>query len=119
MNAYGSKSEKERTETSARADPIPRHFWRLEEVALQLGISVRTLFQLRESHPLYEPDGSRTASDNPKKTHPLWSDELVRLIAFARTLTVQGTRQLTDDEAFRVRQRLGEKKRHEYLALLD
>lgn len=101
------------------ADPVPRLFWTLGETATRLGLSERTFFELRDKHPLYAPDGSRTIVDNPKKDMPLWSDELVRLIAFARTISTQGVRQLTDDEAFKVRKAMGEARRREYLALVD
>jgi hypothetical protein len=50
---------------------------------------------------------------------PLWSDELVQLIAFARSLSVQGTRNLTDDEAYLVRKGMGDAKRRVYLAFVD
>lgn len=97
----------------------PQLMWTLEQTARLLGISVRTFHELREQHPLYSPDGSRTIVSNPKKDMPLWSDSLVRLIAFARTITIQGVRQLTDEEALQIRIRLGEAKRREYLAVLD
>lgn len=101
------------------ADPIPRLFWTLEETATRLGLSVRTFFDLREKHPLYAPDGNRTIVEDPKRPMPLWSDDLVRLIAFARTMTAQGIRQLTDDEAMNIRNAMGETRRREYLALVD
>lgn len=100
-------------------EPVPRLFWTLEQAAKRLGFSVRTFYELRESHPLYAPDGSRTIVEKPRKDNPVWSDDLIRLIAFARSFTAQGTRQLTDDEAFKVRVRMGEEKRRQYLALLD
>lgn len=100
------------------ADPVPRLFWTLEETATRLGLSVRTFFELREGHPLYAPDGSRTIVDSPKRPMPLWSDELVRLIAFARTISAQGVRQLSDDEALMVRNGMGDARRREYLAFI-
>ncbi len=101
------------------AEPIPRLFWTLEETAARLGLSVRSFFVLREKHPLYAPDGSRTIIDDPKKDMPLWSDDLVRLIAFARSISSQGVRQLSDDEAFRVRNGLSDARRREYLAFAE
>ncbi len=53
------------------AAQIPRLFWTLEETAARLGLSVRSFFALREKHPLYAPDGSRTIIDDPKKDMPL------------------------------------------------
>lgn len=100
------------------AAPVRPLCWALEGAAAQLGISTRTLFELRERHPLYAPDGSRNLSEDPKKAMPLWSDDLIRLIAFARSLTAQGVRQLTDDEALKVRKGMGEAKRREYLAFV-
>lgn len=99
--------------------PVRPLFWTLEQAAGQLGLSVRTFFELRERHPLYAPDGSRNLAGDPKKAMPLWSDDLIRLIAFARSLTAQGVRQLTDDEALKVRMGMGEAKRREYLAFVD
>ncbi len=98
---------------------VPRLFWTLEETAERLGFSSRTFKELRDKHPLYIHDGSRVIVDNPKKDMPLWSDDLVRLIAFARTLTAQGVRQLTDDEALQVRNGLNEARRREYLAVVS
>ena len=93
--------------------------WTIEETAYLLGMSIRTLHELRNQHPLYQPDGDRTVIENPKKSMPSWSNELVQLIAFARRLTAQGTRQLTDDEAFRIRVRMGEKMRQHYLGFIE
>ncbi|MDR1745524.1 MAG: hypothetical protein LBS30_07210 [Planctomycetota bacterium] len=101
------------------AEPTPRLFWTLEETATRLGLSVRSFFVLREKHPLYAPDGSRTIIDDPKKDMPLWSDDLVRLIAFARSISSQGVRQLSDDEALQVRNGLGEARRREYLTFAE
>jgi hypothetical protein len=103
----------------AFTEPVPRLAWTLEQAAARLGLSTRTFFELRASHPLYEPDGTRCLGENPKRNMPLWSDALVNLIAFARTLTIQNVRQLTDDEAFRIRVKLGEETRRQYLALID
>lgn len=94
-------------------------FLTLEQTAKSLGLSIRTFHELRSTHPLYAPDGSRTIVENSKKDMPLWSRELVELIAFARSITAQGVRQLTDDEAFEIKKRMGEKKRREYLAYID
>ena len=100
-------------------EQVPRLFWNLQQAAARLGFSTRTFYELRESHPLYSPDGSRTIVENPKKTNPLWSEELLQLIAYARTLTAQGVRQLSDDEAYRIRIRMGEEKRQRYLGFID
>lgn len=94
----------------------PKLFWNLEETAARLGLSIRTLFELRHMHPLYAPDGARTARECPKKQVPLWSDALVELIAFARSMTAQGVRQLTDEEGLKVRQTLADGKRQQYLS---
>ena len=91
----------------------------LDETAKRLSISKRSFFELREKHPFYKPDGSRSIVDNPKKDMPLWSEELVCLIAFARSLTVQGVRQLSDDEGLKIRQAMNDIRRHGYLALID
>lgn len=93
--------------------------WTLEQTAQQLGISPRTLFALRDKHPLYAPDSTRNIDDDPKKARHMWSDELVKLIAFARTMTAQGARQLSDDEALKVRNSMGEARRREYLAFIS
>lgn len=100
-------------------DPARRHFLTLEQTAESLGLSVRSFLELRRGHQLYAPDGSRAIVADPKKDMPLWSDELVQLIAFARSKTVQGVRQLTDDEAIEVRIAMGDAKRREYLALVE
>ena len=100
-------------------NPIPRLAWTLEQTATRLGLSVRTLYELREKHPLYKPDSTRTIVDDPKKDMPLWSEDLVQLIAFARTKTIQGVRQLSDDEALKVRNGIGEGRRREYLAMVN
>lgn len=91
----------------------------LEETAKALGISTRSMYELRYQHALYAPDNSRTTKEHPKKDSPTWSTELVRLIAFARSKTIQGTRQLTDDEALKIRKGMGDKKRREYLAYIE
>ena len=101
------------------AKRVPPLAWTLEETATRLGLSVRTFHDLREKHPFYAPDGSRNIADDPKKRMPLWSDELVRLIAFARTFSAQGVRQFTDDEGLEIRKAMGDSRRREYLALLD
>lgn len=119
MTVFAAGNRKEIAVVGATPDQVPRLFWTLEQTAVRLGLSVRTFYELRDSHDLYAPDGTRTLAENPKKNMPLWSDELVRLIAFARTFTIQGVRHLTDDEALKIRARMGEAKRHEYLALLD
>ena len=98
---------------------VKRLFLSLEETAMALGLSVRTMYELRYKHPLYAPDGSRTTKDNPKKDSPLWSNDLVELIAFARSITTQRTRHLTDDEALKIRKGMGNKKRNEYLAFIE
>lgn len=119
MTVSGIISQKTNILVGNLADQVPRLFWTQEQTANRLGLSLRTLFELRKSHPLYAPDGTRTIIANPKKDLPLWSDDLVQLIAFARTLTIQGVRQLTDDEALKIRVRMGEKKRRQYLAHID
>lgn len=99
--------------------PVRPQFWTLDEAAQQLRLSSRSFFDLRNKHPLYAPDGSRTILDAAKKDMPLWSDDLIRLIAFARSLTVQGVRQLSDDEALKVRQGMGDARRREYLSYVE
>ncbi len=100
--------------------PTPsKLFWNLEETAAKLGISVRTFRDIRELHPFYSPDSSRVIVENPKKDMPLWSESLVQLIAFARTLTEQGVRQLTDDEGLKIRKGMNEQKRAAYLSYID
>lgn len=101
------------------AEPMLQLFLTTDQAAKSLAFSVRTFHELRATHPLYAPDGSRTIVENPKKDMPLWSIELIKLIAFARSFTAQGVRQLTDDEAFEIKKRMGEKKRREYLAYID
>lgn len=118
MKSSAEKQPGRAAGTRRRIDPASRLFWTLDETAARLGLSVRTFFELRDRHPFYAPDGSRTIVDGPKKDMPLWSDDLVRLIAFARTLTIQGVRQLTDDEALKVRKGMGDARRREYLALV-
>lgn len=98
---------------------VSKLFWNQDETAAKLGISPRALFELKQKHPFYKPDGSWAIVENPKKQMPLWSDELIKLIAFARTMTEQGVRQLTDDEALKVRSGLNENKRRNYLAYVD
>ncbi|MCD7897648.1 MAG: hypothetical protein LUG50_13395 [Planctomycetaceae bacterium] len=88
------------------------------EFAALLGISKRALMNERKKHSLYDPDGSRTVSGR-KKEMPLWSAELVTLIAFARSTTAQGVRQLSDDEALAIRRAKESKKREYFLAFLD
>ena len=107
-NLFGNSADQER-----------RLFHTQKEVAHMLGFSERNFLEVKKSHPVYAPDGTRTIVANPKKDMPLWSDELIRLIAFARTLTIQGVRQLTDDEALKIRIRMGERTRRQYLALID
>ncbi|MCD7896143.1 MAG: hypothetical protein LUG50_05640 [Planctomycetaceae bacterium] len=106
-------------DTSYSAKPVQRLFWSLEETASMLGLSPRSMYELRHQHALYAPDGSRTTKGDPKKDSPLWSDELIRLIAFARSKTLQGVRQLTDDEGLKIRKGMGDKKRREYLSYID
>ncbi len=115
MEPSGMRQPNVKDKSRHPAEPVPRLFWTLEETAVRLGLSVRSFFVLREKHPLYAPDGSRTIIDDPKKDMPLWSDDLVRLIAFARSISSQGVRQLSDDEALRVRNGLSESRRREYL----
>jgi hypothetical protein len=119
MESSGIKQSNGNDKPRHPAESIPRLFWTLEETAARLGLSVRSFFVLREKHPLYVPDGSRTIIDDPKKDMPLWSDDLVRLIAFARSISSQGVRQLSDDEALRVRNGLGEARRREYLTFAE
>lgn len=119
MKPPDMKQSRPATKYRHPADPVPRLFLTLEETAACLGLSVRSFFELRDKHGLYEPDGMRDITDDPKKILPLWSDELVRLIAFARTISTQGVRQLTDDEALKVRTAMGEARRREYLALVE
>lgn len=119
MTAFSTRTQNKRAPPDSLVEPVPRLNLTLEQVADSLGISVRTFHQLRVSHPLYAPDGTRTIVEAPKKDMPLWSAEIVRLIAFARSFTAQGARQLSDDEALEIRKRMGEKRRQEYLAYLD
>jgi hypothetical protein len=105
-----------RARATSAVDSIPRLAWSLDQAAARLGLSTRTFFELRATHPLYAPDGSRTIVADAKKDMPLWSDDLIRLIAFARTLTPQGVRQLSDDEALKIRNAMANAKRTEYLA---
>ena len=104
---------------TAKITPIQPLFWTLEQTAARLGLSTRTFFELRQQHEFYAPDSSRAIAEQPKKDMPLWSNDLVNLIAFARTLTLQGVRQLTDDEALKIREAMGEAKRREYLKYID
>ena len=119
MEPSGMRQPNVKDKSRHPAEPVPRLFWTLEETAVRLGLSVRSFFVLREKHPLYAPDGSRTIIDDPKKDMPLWSDDLVRLIAFARSISSQGVRQLSDDEAFKVRNGLSESRRREYLTFAE
>ena len=119
MNTTTEKAPKGAKRATHAVDPAPRHFLTLEQTAESLGLSVRSFLELRRGHRLYAPDGSRTIVADPKKDMPLWSDELVQLIAFARSKTVQGVRQLTDDEALEVRIAMGDAKRRQYLALVE
>lgn len=97
---------------------VPQLCWTIKQTAYRLGISERTLRELGAKHPFYAPDGSRIIIDNPKKDMPLWSEELVCLIAFARGISCQGVRNLTDDEALEVRNGMNEARRREYLAYI-
>lgn len=119
MTAANTGKKNGRDPPGGFTDPVPRLAWTLEQSATRLGLSVRTFYELRESHPLYEPDGSRCLGENPKRDMPLWSEDLIRLIAFSRSLTAQKVRQLTDDEALAVRRSMEESKRRQYLALID
>jgi hypothetical protein len=101
------------------SSPIRPLYWALEPAAKQLGLSSRTFFELRDKHPFYAPDGYRNLSDDPKKRLPLWSDDLIRLIAFARSVTPQGVRQLSDEEGLKVRKGMSDAKRRDYLAFVD
>ncbi len=94
-------------------------FYTLKETAAMLGLSERQFSLLRDTHPVYAPDGSKSLTPHPKRDTPLWSVELIRLLSFARSFTMQGTRQLTDDEGLKVRQSIGDTRRREYLALID
>lgn len=94
-------------------------YFTLEETAHRLGVSIRTLHELRKKHLLYAPDGSKAVSDSPKKDSPLWSDDLIRLIAFARSKTPQGVRQFTDDEALKIYKSKRDQMRRDYLAYIE
>ncbi len=98
---------------------LQKHFYKKEEAAAMLGIAARTLDELRDMHPLYKPDGTRSLQENRKKESPLWSRELLELIAFARSISSQGVRQLTDDEGLKVRQGMEDSRRRQYLSYID
>ena len=119
MTASNTKTSNKRAPPVSFTEPVSQLFWTQEQTARRLGISVRTLFELKEKHLLYKPDGMRNVDDHPKKPRWSWSDGLVNLIAHARSLTVQGVRQLTDDEALAVRRAMEESKQRQYLAFLD
>ena len=119
MTASSMKTADQRAPPASFIEPVPRLFWTQEQAADRLGISVRSFFELRASHEFYAPDGSRCLAENPKRDMPLWSDDLIRLIAFARSLTAQKVRQLSDSEGIAIRRAMEESKRRQYLSLMS
>ncbi len=96
-----------------------KFFYTQKEAAKALGLSEKQFFNLKQSHPLYAPNGSKSLKPDPVRGSPLWSEELIKLIAFARSCSVQGLRQLTDDEGLKVRQGMEDSRRRRYLSYID
>lgn len=126
MSGDGRRSDEEKVNKLQKDNKKPKYsegvqklYYTLEETTQRLGISIRSFFELREKHPFYKHDGSRAIVDNSKKNMPLWSAELVELIVFARSLTVQGVRQLTDDEGLMIRIGKEDTRRREYMTFLN
>lgn len=99
---------------------VPRLVWNAQDAAEILGMSVWALLDLRHKHPLYRPDVERSGlgrpGKEPKDPRPMWSDELLKLIAFAWRKTAQGERQYTDDEAYQLWLDMNEEERERYMA---
>lgn len=105
--------------THERLKHVPRLIWNAQETAESLGISVWALLDLRQKHPLYHPDVERPGLGRPgkeqKEPRPMWSDEHVKLIAFAWRKTAQGVRQYTDDEAHQIWLDMNDEERDQYM----
>lgn len=90
-------------------DPLSKN---MREAADRLGMGITSFWALTKKHPLYAPD-SMVGAD------PRWSEDLLELIEFARRVTPQGVRELTDEEALRARRGMTGKRRYEYLKMAE
>ena len=110
------------TNTDAGTGPqtvvAKKFFYTQQETAEALGLSLEQFKLLRKEHPVYEPDSSASLKSHPKRDTPLWSADLVELIALARTFSAPGVRELTGDEAFEIRKNMNKEKLQRYLAYL-
>lgn len=101
--------------------------WNADETARRLGISVPLLHVLRKRHRLYHPDIDMphfvnchlNADGKEKKSKPLWSDDKVRLIAFAWQKTPSGVRRFTDNEAAAIWDEICAAIQADYIAIAD
>lgn len=107
-----SDSSKATRSRPSRKKLLPPMSLNAEESANRLGMGQTKFRDLVKSHPFYSAD-SCNGSDKR------WSDELLTLIEFARRITSQGVRELTDDEGMQVRMGMSNKRRLEYLGIAE
>lgn len=86
----------------------------MEETAIKMGVSSTALYLLREKHELYEHDCEGPTRGEKGKGPPMWRNDKIELIVFARTKTPQGIRQYDDDFALQLWNKMQAQRDREY-----
>lgn len=120
MTASSAKAKASHSAAGFLAKPVTRLFLNKDETAYSLGISTRTLDELIAQNPrLYGPDGSRVIKESARKDMPLWSMELAKFLAYARSRTPQGIPPFSENDAIKIRNKMSEEKRRFYLKFIE